>query len=371
MTSAVVAGEVLEDLLLGQHIGRAQLAVAPLFLSLLVGQMWLMGLFWLATWPHKLRGVAPLTFAALVLFGLAPLVGSQLNPTSIGNGMLQLNATFLLVSLPAGCLAWLRLRQLADQYERKRFSDAQLLARTWWLVLLMNIALQFFNGEHPWAATGFSAFGLVCFAPVNSWLLARLRPAPLVPEGRTLLLLRTFGYTARTERLFDRVGARWRAFGSVLLIAAPDVTARTIGPGEYLRWLTGRIDDIFITSARDLSERLERLDLAPDPDGRYRFNAFCCRSNTWQATVVELIGRADAVVMDVRGLTPMRHGCEFELQQLAARIHPRRLVLVADRTTDRALLKAAFGPHLAEPRVISISGRNVSPVFEALLEAAA
>jgi hypothetical protein len=285
--------------------------------------------------------------------------------------MVRLNATFLLVALATGCVAWLRLRRLADQYERKRFSDVQLLARSWWLVLIINVGMQLFYGQHPWAAAGFSAFGLFCFAPISSWLLVRLRPAPLVPEGRTLLLLRTFGHTARTERLFDRVGTRWRAFGPVFLIAAPDVTARTIGPGEYLRWLTGRMSDIFITSARDLSDRLARLDLAPDPDGRYRVNAFCCRSNTWQATVVELIARADAVVMDVRGLTPARHGCEFELHQLASRAHPRRLVLVTDRTTDRGLLDATFGPHLAQIRVLSVASRNVSPVFEALLEAAA
>jgi hypothetical protein len=43
------------------------------------------------------------------------------------------------------------------------------------------------------------------------------------PSRRTLLLLRVFGDTARTERVFDRIGARWRWFGPVTMIAAPDV----------------------------------------------------------------------------------------------------------------------------------------------------
>src|SRR5262245_43085464 len=233
LTSAVVVGEVLEDLVLGQPIGAAQLAIALGFLGLFPTQMGLLGLFWLATWPRKLRGVAPLTFAALVLFGLAPFSAQQLTAiSSTPNATLQLNATFLFVALPAGCLGWMRLRQLAAQYERKRFSDTQLLSRSWWLMLMMTVGLSLSTAQHPWAAVVICAFSLLGFAPVSAWLLARRRPDSPVPEargGRTLLLLRTFGYTARTERLFDHIGARWRSFGPVFLIAAPDVTARTIG----------------------------------------------------------------------------------------------------------------------------------------------
>jgi len=66
------------------------------------------------------------------------------------------------------------------------------------------------------------------------------------------------------------------------MIAAPDVAARTIDPGDYLRWLTGRADELFVTSRADLDARLDALDMTPDPDGRYRINEFCCRDNTWQ-----------------------------------------------------------------------------------------
>jgi hypothetical protein len=194
---------------------------------------------------------------------------------------------------------------------------------------------------------------------------ATTQPAP------TLLLLRVFGYTARTERLFDRVEARWRLIGPVTVIAAPDVTARTLDPGDYLRWLTGRIDDLFVTSRADLDTKLERLDLRPDPDGRFRTSEFCCRDSTWQATVVELMLRADAVVMDVRGITPARLGCEFELQQLAQRLPPQRLVLVIDETTDRNILKAAFGPTEDQVRMIDMRRRrDADRVFDALVDAA-
>ena len=116
-----------------------------------------------------------------------------------------------------------------------------------------------------------------------------------------------------------------------------------MGPGEYLRWLVGRTDELFVTSRPDLDAKLATLDMTPDPDGRYRVNAFCCRENTWQVTVLELMRRADAVIMDVRGLKRDRHGCEFELQQLASLLPPRRVVLAADATTEAAILEEAFG----------------------------
>jgi hypothetical protein len=226
--------------------------------------------------------------------------------------------------------------------------------------------------DQPWLALGVCAAVVLAFAPVNRLLLSRARPANGRPRARNLLLLRAFGYTARTEQLFDRIGARWRLFGPVTMIAAPDVVARTIDPGDYLRWLTGRIDELFVTSRADLDARLAALDMTADPDGRYRVNEFCCRDNTWQATVIELMHRADAVVMDVRGVTRERRGCEFELQQLALRLPPRRLVLVADATTDRSVLEAAFGSTLAAVRMIDIRGsRDGDTVFEALLQAAA
>jgi hypothetical protein len=74
--------------------------------------------------------------------------------------------------------------------------------------------------------------------------------------------------------------------------------------------------------------------------------------------------------MDVRGVTRQRRGCEFELQQLAQRLPPQRLVLVTDATTDSALLEATFGPRLSGVRVIGVQGsHNTDAVFEALLEA--
>lgn len=378
-TALAVGAALVQRALAGRPIGLQHFGLIPLFLQMAAIQLWMPALFWLLTWPSRLRGVAPITFAALLVFGLAPFAGSRLTAvlaaTEAGTPLvlkLGMSGMFVLIALPAGWLAWRRLHRLARDYESKRFSDAQLLSRTWWLFLVATVGMEVaIARDRPAAALALCAGVVLAFGPVNRWLLARLcagvRPLP----PRTLLLLRVFGYTARTERLFDRIGARWRLLGPVTMIAAPDVAARTIDPGDYLRWLTGRVDELFVTSREDLDAKLAALDMAPDPDGRYRVNAFCCREDTWQATVVELMQRADAVVMDVRGVTRDRRGCEFELQQLAQRLSPRRLVLVADHAMDRSVLESAFGAKLGDVRVIEVArtGDTVA-VFTGLLEAA-
>lgn len=368
---------VIERSMAGRPIGLRIFGIVPLFFDMVWNQLWMAGVFWLLSWPVRLRGVVPITFAAILLFGLAPLAGSRLTallaasefgtPWAIRLGM---NGVFLLIALPIGWLAWLRLRRLAADYAAKRFSDAQLLARMWWLMLVATIGLDIMLGrDMPLFALLLSLAAIGAFAPVNQWSMARfgVHARAAARPAQTLLLLRVFGYTARTERLFDRIAARWRLLGPVTMIAAPDVTARTIDAGDYLRWLTGRLDESFVTSRANLDTRLAALDLHPDPDGRFRINEFCCRGSTWQATVVELMARADAVIMDVRGMTTAQRGCEFELQQLAQRMSAQRVVLVIDQTTDQAMLQAALGSGMKKVQLIEVrSAVDIDRAFLAL-----
>jgi len=365
----------------GRPITLAQLQLIPLYFQFAANALWLPGLLLLATGAARLRGVAPITLAALLVFGLAPFIGSRLTAgiaaTEAGSDWslrLGLDGVFLLIALPAGWLAWRRLHAVARAYEAKRFSDVQMLARTWWLMLVASVALELVT-VRPQPALSFAACAVAYlgFAPITRFFLARAGLAHDRPPPRTLLLLRVFGYTARTERLFDRIGARWRLLGPVTMIAGPDVIARTVDPGDYLRYLTGRLAESFVTSRAELDARLAALDLQPDPDGRYRINDFCCRDDTWQATVIELMQRADVVIMDVRGLTAARRGCEFELRELGARLAPSRLVLVVDGQTDRALIAQSFGPTANRVRMLDVGRGNraeMQAVFAALVEAA-
>jgi hypothetical protein len=120
--------------------------------------------------------------------------------------------------------------------------------------------------------------------------------------------------------------------------------------------------------------RLATIDVEPDRDGRYRIDEFCCRDDTWQATVVALIVRADAIVMDLRGFTAERHGAEFELEQLAARASADRVVLIVDASTDRAGIAHTLPPGATPMAAVEVrrsNARQADVAFAALLAAAA
>lgn len=362
-----------------------QLLNFPLFFQLAALTLWLPALLGLATGARRVRGVAPITFAGLLVFGLAPLLGLRLTQwlsdtqtgaewVLAGPGMYT---GFILIALPMGLLAWWRLKALARRYEAKRFSDAQLLAGTWWLLIVAGDAVERISVNAGWVSLlkvlAVAALSAAIFPPLLATALRRARRGIEDPAPRTLLLLRVFGDTARTEALFDRIGSRWRWFGPLTMIAAPDVVARTVDPGDFLRFASGNLAASFVTTQQDLDQRLAALDLQPDPDGRFRVNEFCCRDGSWQATVVQLIERADAVVMDLRGFNAQRLGCEFELRELAARLQGGQVVLVVDASTDRALLDHMLGAASQGFRVVEVQGgstKQIDAAFFALLGAA-
>ncbi len=356
------------------------------FFQLAAYTLWLPMLLGLAIGARRVRGVAPLAFAALLVFALAPLFGVRVTQWLSGMRWSAgwvlagpgLDAGIIVLALPIGVLAWWRLKALARGYQAKRFSDAQLLAHSWWLIVVVSGAAELvavYPGNSPLLqilAVSTVAYFLFPFLLARS--LRWAQAGATAPPPRTLLLLRVFGDTARTERLFDRTATRWQRFGPVTMIAAPDVGARMVDPGDVLRFATGDITTGFIKSQAELARQLAAMDVRPDGDGRYRVNEFYCRDDTWQATVVELIARADAVVMDLRGFSAERRGCEFELRELGARIAPERVVLIVDASTDRALLEQIAPAGRTPMRLMEIvrgNGRQTEAAFAALLQAAA
>jgi hypothetical protein len=386
--AALAAAGVLLSMLQRPFYGKApsldQAMNFVLFFQFAAVTLWLPALLGLATGARRVRGVAPITFAGLLVFGLAPLLGLRLTQWLTGTQSgaswvlsgAGLYTGFIVVALPMGLLAWWRLKALARRYEAKRFSDAQLLAGTWWLLIVASEAVERISvrpGLGPLLLIlAVAALSASMFPPLLAAALRRAQQGLERPAPRTLLLLRVFGDTARTEALFDRIASRWRWFGPLTMIAAPDVVARTVDPGDFLQFASGELGASFVNTQDELEQRLATLDRAPDPDGRYRVNEFCCRDSSWRATVVQLIERADAVLMDLRGFNPKRMGCEFELRELAQRLRGAQVVLVVDASTDRALLDATLGPAW-QPRVVEVPrgrARQADAAFEALLRAA-
>jgi hypothetical protein len=345
----------------------------------------------LATGHRRVRAVAPITLAGsfvlcAALFGQFFLVGViyqfQLVRGPVLKALGHSGILFIIAGIVALCLCWGLLRVLATLYEKKRYSDRQLLVDCWSLVLILFVFARL--GEAPGTPQLLIALAFVVFCAYRCYIELALRL--LVwrmerPPSRCLLLLRTFGFQKRTEKLFDAIGQRWRFQGSVLMIAGTDLATRSINPADYLRFLSRRFRDRFIRTDADLQRNLERLDDRPDPDGRYRINELFCDDNAWQKAAVALLDRADVVLMDLRGLGPKKQGSLFELQQLVERGPLGHVLLLVDATTDRNLLDATIHDtwsnlsaeerkeRAAEPMVMAMSKgtrREMNTLFDLL-----
>lgn len=305
---------------------------------------------------RRVRAVMPLALAATLLFGFGLLLfhvlfvrlfdvaafrSLLLGGAARSSTWVVQYGLFMLVSLPVGWLAWRLLAGMASAYSRKRFSDVQIMIDCWWAVVAaqetaLTLAATYGLASIPGGLTAFLAYRLT--------VLGILRGArrPETPSRR-LLLLRVFGYQARTESLFDRVAQAWRFHGPVQLIAGVDLAMRTVDPGDVLAMLDGRLAELYVRAPGDVAERLDRLDLSPDPDGRFRINEVYCHDHTWRPMLEALLDASDVVLMDLRSFCASNAGCIFELEQLVQRLSTNHIVLVCDTSTDLPLLRQTLG----------------------------
>lgn len=299
---------------------------------------------------RRIRVVVPLVLASTLGFGFAliffqglmvrvfdssVLRGALLTISAISSPYTVYYGTFMLLSLLVGAVLWKLLLGLSGQFERKRFSELQLLTDCWWLIVtaeaVTELALKL-------GATAIAA-GLFAFAAYRGVVQVMLRrSSSLDPAGPRLFLLRVFGYQARTESLFDRVAQRWRFHGPVQLIGGEDLAARTADPADLLGFVSGRLGEQYVTDVAMVQKRLATIDGARDPDGRFRVNEVYCRADTWKSALVALLDASDCVLMDLRSFSAENQGCRFELEQLLRRVPTDAVTLVVDRTTDVALL---------------------------------
>ena len=274
-----------------------------------------------------------------------------------------------------GVLGWPLLRWLGRRYQAKKFSDQSIIVDALFMMFAFVQAIGF-AFIHPW----WMLIGPVAFVGYKTAALFGFGLPGGAGAPHTLLLLRVYRLGKRSERLFDKLRRHWQPVGSIRMIAGPDLVTSTVEPHEFLEFLSGRLARSFVTGGADLERRIAALDAAADPDGRYRINAFFCRTDTWQMTMQRLAATSDVVLMDLRSFAPANQGCLFELGQLLDIVALARLLLLVDTSTDRLFLEAtlqqlwsrlsAGSPNrgLAAPRLrLFRIGAQSEPVLRALL----
>ena len=245
-------------------------------------------------------------------------------------------APWLLMAWPA----WRSARLLTAGYVAKRFSEPVYLLGGIWLVALLMEAL---SASHGIGARALWVMASWLWIPLGLWSLRGWLSPPRA--GPMLLVLRVFRRDAEVQALFDDVVEAWRHRGPSCLIAGTDLALRTLEPEELFAFVSGRLHERFIGSEAALAQRIRSLDLAADPDGRFRINEFYCFDSTWQQALDGLVAHSDVVLMDLRGLRAENRGSLHELRVLTRASGVRRIVLLFDEHTDRGAAHEVMGAY--------------------------
>ncbi|HEX8967809.1 MAG TPA: hypothetical protein VF937_08025, partial [Chloroflexota bacterium] len=297
----------------------------------------------------KVRTIGPLvfTFMTIGVFGanllLVPLdiTGVQRLVASVSVAI-GLDVTAWIVAAAilgfaiAAVLGWGALSWVRRRYDAKQVSDQSLSIDAIWLVFTVYNATDIASDGAGWGAVTLATF--IVFRVLAGIGFALSSGHGAAPQNYRLLFLRVFGSAARSTRLMNLIGARWRYAGSIQLITGTDLATSTLEPHEFLEFVRGRLTNRHIRDRESLERQVGATDLRPDFDGRFRINEFLCHEDTWQATLSRLVGSSDVVLMDLRGFSPANQGCVFELQALVNEVPLARVITIVDGTTDVGFL---------------------------------
>lgn len=225
--------------------------------------------------------------------------------------------------------------------------------------------------------------------------------------GLRLLVLRVFGVDDKAAFTFGSVLAVWGFFGNYFTVIDPSYwrhanklwsgasLGRVLGTlallgvvyastSDLLTLLTPRyehialaitglamlavivftayraVDSQCIRSQGHLHKVLSGLDRRPRGlDVAFRNLVVPCHDNTWQIAVAEFVRRANVVLMDLRGFSTARKGCQWEVNLLLDVLPVEQVVFLVDRSSDLALVEQLLAdcwrklhrdsPNLANP----------------------
>jgi hypothetical protein len=311
--------------------------------------------------PRHMRNVVPtLTLAvSAIVFAWreANNVASSLNacfaPLSLLTGAKRLGLTVAVLALialvpTAGIWgAYQALSGLSSAYRHKRFSDAQLQMLLWFVLIAAPVAAIIYASVRGPTAPPLpllASISILTTAVAYRWLAHRLPPPHRPPV--TLLLLRVFGRSRQGERLLDSLASYWRFVGPVCMIAGPDLAKAYVEPPELAAFLSRKLRGGFIADTASLARSITEIDLAPDPDTRYRVNELFCAGEIWVTAARILIQRCDVVLIDLREFRAGRLGTATELRMLSSLGALERTIVIVGEKTDMSAVKDTIGTSL-------------------------
>lgn len=179
------------------------------------------------------------------------------------------------------------------------------------------------------AVTFWTLYGFQAFLPI-SWALF----------GASLLYymdVDTFMFLTRVFDLVDRVPIMG------FIVAVPFAIVAVI-TGYLIAFVIiyRRAPEQFAKSSEQIKERINTLMRHPRKfDRTFKDLHIYCFDNTWRIAVAEFVTTADVVLMDLRGFSDERKGCEYEVDFLFDSIAINRIVFVLDAAAGSKAIEEA------------------------------
>lgn len=230
-------------------------------------------------------------------------------------------------------VAWFASRWASAVYRILRINERLVMAGSLWAIHVLVVGLAAAHLGYPemlWAVLALPVAGLVVV------LVGRGRP----PEPPlSLLFLRAFEGRKGQADVFASLRSMLAHRMHIELIAGPDLASALIQPDELLDFVAGKLARAYLQTPEAAEARLARRSFSIDAEGLYPLQQFFCANEIWKQVFAYLAARADAVLIDLRGLSKQRSGCAFELTQLIHRVPLVKVLVLTDSRTDLDLLR--------------------------------
>jgi hypothetical protein len=301
-----------------------------------------------------------------------------------------------------GWLGWIPALRLLRWLLSPKF---QAVSASLWvgLMALTGVALSFDETEGPaFRATAAGLAAVAVLQPLLVWrILRRMQREP----GVCLTVLRVFGIDANASFTFGRLLAFWQHFGNHFTVLDPTIwrhryplmswrtggfmlglaAAGLLAAGSftlYPQWepwaFTATVPVMlgvlsayalvsrallrreFIRSRGQLLGVLDRLAQRPRQlDLSFRRLEAMCHNDTWKIAVEEFARRSQVLLMDLRGFSSARKGCEYEVDFLLDAVPLERVLFLVDAGGDHQVVRQLIldrwrflsptSPNLAKP----------------------
>jgi hypothetical protein len=305
----------------------------------------------------RVRGSAPWVFLALAVVPVAR--ASMSHPdfhgaphwlaTVVAGGdarraiLVALLVLVLSVAL-AGVLFWRAAPWLVRVYEALRLNDRSLALGFFWLSYCALSAAAIVNvsrASAPWWVEASIAGSSVL--PIAAAVLAGLglgRWSGSDPGAREprVLHLRSFQATRGAE-LFEELQPLLLNVAGLDLIAGPDLATSVARLQELMDFIGQGAGRKYLHDVAAFEARRQALDRRLDIERRHRVHEYYCGNDVWVEVFRRLAADADAVLIDVRGLTGPDSGIAYELTELIRWVPLEKVVVVTDRARPPELLE--------------------------------